>query len=250
MVEIRVAVADAAGAHGLLRRLAALFDRSSVSFDGTAQRGPRSLGVGVTVGRPGHRRGRVVARGGRHRFGQAVGRRSLLHDARAGGPRSAERTSGVTALVPQLIALTYGMAPIPPVAKDLLDTEGPFGRVQLERPAQTPNEGKAWAVALQLQEAARPVPAERRTPQALPRLRRRTPQRPDRGREPEACAPFGGLRWSWQNLAAAMIETPRSHGHFDQRWHTNGLSSRDREDDARIAGSARQRHALRRAVAR
>jgi hypothetical protein len=35
MVEIRVAVADAAGAHGLLRRLAGLFDRSSVSFDRT-----------------------------------------------------------------------------------------------------------------------------------------------------------------------------------------------------------------------
>jgi hypothetical protein len=35
MVEICVAVTDAAGAHGLLRRLAALFDRSSVSFDGT-----------------------------------------------------------------------------------------------------------------------------------------------------------------------------------------------------------------------
>jgi hypothetical protein len=34
MVEIRIAVADAPGAHGLLRRLAALFDRSSVSFDG------------------------------------------------------------------------------------------------------------------------------------------------------------------------------------------------------------------------
>jgi len=34
MVEIRVAVADPARAHGLLRRLAALFDRSSVSFDG------------------------------------------------------------------------------------------------------------------------------------------------------------------------------------------------------------------------
>jgi hypothetical protein len=34
MVEIRVAVTDAAGAHGLLRRLAGLFDRSSVSFDG------------------------------------------------------------------------------------------------------------------------------------------------------------------------------------------------------------------------
>ena len=35
MVEIRVAVTDAAGAHGLLRRLARLFDRASVSFDGT-----------------------------------------------------------------------------------------------------------------------------------------------------------------------------------------------------------------------
>jgi hypothetical protein len=35
MVEIRVAVPDAAQAHGLLRRLAALFDRSSVTFDGT-----------------------------------------------------------------------------------------------------------------------------------------------------------------------------------------------------------------------
>jgi hypothetical protein len=35
MAEIRVAVADAAGAHGLLRRLVGLFDRASVSFDGT-----------------------------------------------------------------------------------------------------------------------------------------------------------------------------------------------------------------------
>lgn len=35
MVEIRVAVADAACAHGLLRRLATLFGRSSVSFDGS-----------------------------------------------------------------------------------------------------------------------------------------------------------------------------------------------------------------------
>jgi hypothetical protein len=35
MVEIRVAVADAAHAHGLLWRLAGLFDRSSVSFDRT-----------------------------------------------------------------------------------------------------------------------------------------------------------------------------------------------------------------------
>src|ERR1041385_8824265 len=35
MVEIRVAVPDAPQAHGLLARLAALFGRSSVSFDGT-----------------------------------------------------------------------------------------------------------------------------------------------------------------------------------------------------------------------
>ena len=34
MVEIRVAVADATGVHGLVRRLAGVFDRSSVSFDG------------------------------------------------------------------------------------------------------------------------------------------------------------------------------------------------------------------------
>lgn len=34
MVEIRVAVPDATRAHGLMRRLAGLFDRSSVSFDG------------------------------------------------------------------------------------------------------------------------------------------------------------------------------------------------------------------------
>jgi hypothetical protein len=34
MVEIRVAVADATGVHGLVRRLAGTFNRSSVSFDG------------------------------------------------------------------------------------------------------------------------------------------------------------------------------------------------------------------------
>jgi len=34
MVEIRVAVPDATRGHGLVRRLAGLFDRSSVSFDG------------------------------------------------------------------------------------------------------------------------------------------------------------------------------------------------------------------------
>jgi hypothetical protein len=33
MVEIRVAVADAAHLHGLMRRLGRLFDRSSLSFD-------------------------------------------------------------------------------------------------------------------------------------------------------------------------------------------------------------------------
>ena len=35
MVEIRVAVTDAARVHGLMRRLGTLFDRSSVSFDPT-----------------------------------------------------------------------------------------------------------------------------------------------------------------------------------------------------------------------
>jgi hypothetical protein len=35
MVEITVAVGDAGGAHGLMRRLIGVFDRSSVSFDGT-----------------------------------------------------------------------------------------------------------------------------------------------------------------------------------------------------------------------
>src|SRR4029453_9932840 len=34
MVEIRVAVPDDTYGHGLMRRLAGLFDRSSVSFDG------------------------------------------------------------------------------------------------------------------------------------------------------------------------------------------------------------------------
>jgi hypothetical protein len=34
MVEIRIAVADATRAHGLLRRLTVLFGRSSVFFDG------------------------------------------------------------------------------------------------------------------------------------------------------------------------------------------------------------------------
>jgi hypothetical protein len=34
MVEISVALADATGVHGLMRRLAGIFDRSSVSFDG------------------------------------------------------------------------------------------------------------------------------------------------------------------------------------------------------------------------
>jgi hypothetical protein len=37
MVELRVVVPDAAGVHGLMRRLAVVFDRSSVSFDGAHQ---------------------------------------------------------------------------------------------------------------------------------------------------------------------------------------------------------------------
>ena len=50
MFEMRVAVPDAAQVHGLLADLAALFDRSAVSFDGTRSevrvcsgREPRSL---------------------------------------------------------------------------------------------------------------------------------------------------------------------------------------------------------------
>jgi hypothetical protein len=35
MVEIRVGVTDARGVHGLMRRLASVFDRSALSFDGT-----------------------------------------------------------------------------------------------------------------------------------------------------------------------------------------------------------------------
>ena len=35
MVEIRVAVDDVERVHGLMRRLASLFDRSAVSFDGS-----------------------------------------------------------------------------------------------------------------------------------------------------------------------------------------------------------------------
>jgi hypothetical protein len=35
MVEIRVGVEDALGVHGLMRRLAGVFDLSAVSFDGT-----------------------------------------------------------------------------------------------------------------------------------------------------------------------------------------------------------------------
>jgi hypothetical protein len=62
-----------------------------------------------------------------------------------------------------------------------------------------------------------------------------------------------------------MIEPPRRHGHLDPRWHTDGLSPRDRESDRapmiRTAGDAgarvsddeglfpRQRHALVPAVA-
>src|SRR5205809_5904798 len=37
MVEIRVGVADAGGVHGLLRRLAGVFDRSPASYDGARQ---------------------------------------------------------------------------------------------------------------------------------------------------------------------------------------------------------------------
>jgi hypothetical protein len=35
-----------------------------------------------------------------------------------------------------------------------------------------------------------------------------------------------------------MIESSRRHGHFDPRWHTNGLSPRDRDDRVTMIGPA------------
>jgi hypothetical protein len=49
MVEIRVAVADATGVHALVRRLASVFDRSSVMFDGRKEVRVRSAPESRTV---------------------------------------------------------------------------------------------------------------------------------------------------------------------------------------------------------
>jgi hypothetical protein len=119
MVEIRVAVADPAGAHGLLRRLAGLFDRSSVSFDGTLNE--------VRVRSEWESRSivQVIATVESWLVADCIDSAKLSVGDRsytmlgAGGPRGTERTSRVTALVPQLTALTNGKAEIPPVAKDL-----------------------------------------------------------------------------------------------------------------------------------
>jgi hypothetical protein len=61
-------------------------------------------------------------------------------------------------------------------------------------------------VAVRVPQTARPVPAEPRAPQAVPRLRRGAPRRSTRpSRHP-----------------SAMNEGARRHGHFDPRWHTAG----------------------------
>jgi len=131
MVEIRVAVPDAAQAHGLLARLAALFGRSSVSFDGTHNEVTRSLGVGVAVGRRGDRHGRVLASGRRRGLRQAVDRRPLgiyyLQMLQANRPAHSNKLwlipseySHALAHFPQRFPSpdTNGKARIPAVAKD------------------------------------------------------------------------------------------------------------------------------------
>src|SRR4029079_16078500 len=85
-------------AHGpswpTLRPLVGLVRRS-------AGRSSRSFRMGVAVGGRGDRRRPVVARSRRSRFGQALDRRSLLHDGRAGGPRSPEWAGRMTAPTPK-----------------------------------------------------------------------------------------------------------------------------------------------------
>jgi hypothetical protein len=58
----------------------------------------------------------------------------------------------------------------------------------------------------------------------VPRLRRRSPQRPDRPREHEGrtAAALGRCR---DDVANRMIESSRRHGHFDARWHTKSVNS-------------------------
>jgi hypothetical protein len=92
MVGIRVAVADAASAHGLLRRLAALVDRASVSFDGLrnevrvhkAYEANRSAAVAPSISH----RGRTAPRGGPQR------------DVTHGCTRPHARSSGIPRMVP------------------------------------------------------------------------------------------------------------------------------------------------------
>ena len=64
MVEIRVAVADAAGAHGLLRRLAGLFALQLQTLSELLQLSLVTTGVGAVMIRPGPRRALLQSRRG------------------------------------------------------------------------------------------------------------------------------------------------------------------------------------------
>src|SRR5437764_1483171 len=61
-----------------------------------AKRSSRSFGVGIAVGRRGDRRRPIMARSRRSRFGQGVGRRSLLRAGRPAAPHGAEGTVRMT----------------------------------------------------------------------------------------------------------------------------------------------------------
>lgn len=119
MVEICVAVADAAGAHGLLRRLAGLFDRSSVSFDGTrnevrVRSESESRGVVQVL----HAVETWLAEDGPDWTKLSVGDRSYTM-VRPTGLEAPRERARVMALVPQPIAPTNGKPAIAPLAQNL-----------------------------------------------------------------------------------------------------------------------------------
>jgi hypothetical protein len=72
-------------------------------------------------------------------------------------------------------------------------------------------------MALQLPTTARSVQTQPRTAHALPGLRRGAPQRPNRARKRESRTAADDRPQCRRNLANAMIESSRRHGHFDPR---------------------------------
>ena len=116
MVEIRVAVADAAGAHGLLRRLAGPFDRSSVSFDGKRNEvRVRSKSESRGVVQVLHAVESWLAEDGPDWTKLSVGNRSYTMVR----PADPKRENEAAALVPQPIAPTNGEPPSAPLADNL-----------------------------------------------------------------------------------------------------------------------------------